>query len=207
MRQFDPNAYPPVIAQWIICRGSDLPPLQWQQRVNRLGAQQLCKIKPGQLLGDSEPSPGNSGSNILAGMLLWNGLVTVTEAICRQLQDTEAKYWQALAVRHQARPEDAKALLQQVGQHTIHSELAQQSAEIIGLGTESSLGRFGNIIKQQGTWEPHAFVDLYESARLEQTPKATETVVCQIQRVEFYLLLEHCMSLVNCQPAGAAGTA
>ncbi len=84
MRNFDPNNYPPLIGRWIMCKGSDLPPLQWTQRANRLGAQQLCKLKPAQLLEDSKLTDVQAGSCILAGMMLWNGLVNVAEALCRQ---------------------------------------------------------------------------------------------------------------------------
>jgi len=203
MRNFDPNNYPPLIGRWIMCKGSELPPLQWTQRANRLGAQQLCKLKPAQLLEDSKLTDVQTGSCILAGMMLWNGLVNVAEALCQQLEGTEARYWQAMAVRHRARPAEAKQLCQQVKQHPIHAPLAAESLEIIGLGTESTLGRFGQILKQQGDWEPHAFVDLYESARLKETPAATEKVVRELQRLEFFLLLDHCITPANGKPDAA----
>jgi len=203
MQNFDPNTYPPLIGRWIMCKGSELPPLQWTQRANRLGAQQLCKLKPAELLEDGKVTDVQAGSCILAGMMLWNGLVNVAEALCRQLDGPEAWYWQGIATRHQARPAEAKQLFQQVKQHPIHAQLAAESLEIIGLGTESTLGRFGQILKQQGDWEPHAFVDLYESARLQETPAATEKVVRELQRIEFFLLLNHCITPANGKPDAA----
>lgn len=57
--------------------------------------------------------------------------------------------------------------------------------------------RFREILKLNGAWQPFAFIDLYEQARVDDTKVTVGEFVRQMHRREFSPLFGHCYNAVT----------
>ena len=104
----------------------------------------------------------------------------------------ESLYLMAIAERQRGNAGQAKRFFQQLEDHEIYARLFECATEIIGSRADASLGRFGEILKFNGAWEPFAFTDMFEQARTDDTKIAVGEFVRKVQLSEFNLLFAHC---------------
>jgi hypothetical protein len=201
MLGFDPNAFGTAATQLLLSKGSGLPPLQWQTRANRTSKTQLDAM-PTSAMFPGRPIQDAAQANALrAAIYLWHGFLKDCLTLCNSPNCAEHVYWQAICMRHAARPDAAKKLQQRMGVHPVHAALLPVCREQIGLGTDGPVKRFLDTINQVEGFEPYAFTDLYELVRLGKTCEATEKLVRSLQSAEFGFLLKHCHEQAFAAPA------
>jgi hypothetical protein len=202
MLGFDINSLGAPIAQLVLSKGLGLPPLQWQQRANKLNKKQLDEVPTQALFPGRTIQQTAESAAVRAGLYLWHGFLKDCLAICATPGCIDHLYWQGICCRHAAQPDAAKKIFQRVERHPVYAQLLPHCRELIGLGTDRPLKRFLDTINQVDGFEPYAFIDLYEMARLGNTCEATHKLICSIQAVEFGLLLKHCHDQACLAPAG-----
>lgn len=201
---FDTSAFGNVISQWLLCKGSAIPPLQWQVRANKMIKQQLDAIPTAGFLGSNPIKNAEAAEAVRGGIYFWNGFLKECVQICNVPNCPEHLYWQALCFRHVGQPDAAKKLFQKIQGHPIQIKLLSKCREVIGHCADKPIRRFLDTINQVECFEAFAFIDLYEMARLGKANEVANKIVCSIQSSEFGLLLAHCYKQACPSMAAAA---
>lgn len=140
------------------------------------------------------------GGAVRAALYLWNGWFAECAMYAQAAPEKEQLYLSALCERQLGHTNECKAILQQLEDHPVFGLLSEYSLEIIGLGSDPPLKRFKGVLELGGTWEPFAFVDLYEQARMDKLCHPTKRIVCSMQCREFELLFAHCYEAATGRP-------
>jgi len=200
MIALDVSCLAPDVANVLMLRGAELPPLQWHDKPNRAAKQMLLGIKTDAALLRQNPLANDAmGRAVRAALYLWNGWLEDCMACAQEAPSTEQYYFSALCERHSGRPNDCKTVMQQVDVHPIYAPLCAYAVEKMGLATDPPLKRIKGLLELGETWEPFAFVDLYEQARAGKLCSPTEQIVRSLQCREFELLFAHCYEVATGQ--------
>lgn len=186
---------PPEVSAILLARGTALPPLRWPSIANRAAKRALDALEDARLLGSRAVLNDGMGSTIRAMLFLWNGWAGDCAMCAQSAPASEKAYIAGLCERHLAHPDNAKRCFQQLATHPIFGTLG---SIVSGFSSaDLSVRRFIDIVKQGGTWEPFAFIDLVEQAAAGAISNTGVEQVCQIQCHEFAVLLSHCFQLAT----------
>ena len=181
----------PEIAALIMGRGSGMPPLCWHHRPIPLAKQTLDAIEDVKLFGGSAPADEAMAAGVRALLYLWNGFSADAGMHAQGAAEAEGHFIAGICERQNGQADQAKASFQQLDGHPVFEPLAAFVPEVITVGADAQLRRFGDIVKLGQTWEPFAYVDLHGLAEAGKLSRAAEEAVCTLQRREFELLFIH----------------
>ncbi len=186
------SALAPEVAKLLMLRGSGLPPLQWSDHPNRTAKRTLDGANEAAVLARDALADKQMAVAVRALLYLWNGWVAECAMCAQATPDKEQLYLAGICERQLGHAEAAKRHFQQCDGHSIYEPLAAYASKMIQPNAEPALKRFKEILELNSSWEPFAFVDLYEQTRAGRLSPAVEQAVCRLQCREFELLLAHC---------------
>jgi hypothetical protein len=114
---------------------------------------------------------------VRAGLYLHFGFWKEAHELVDDLETPDGMYWHAIVHRQEPDPANAGYWFRRVGQHPLFPALRARAVEI---GVEVG-----------DRWDPIAFVDYYERARVKPGSDA-ERKARDVQRAEWELLFDHC---------------
>ncbi len=182
----------PEISKLLLARGTALPAVQWQHNRSSTAKKTLDAMDDAQLFVPTSLKNPSMGAAIRALLYLWNGWMDESAMYAQGARPKESLFILALSERHRGRAHEAKAFFRQLDDHSIYPRLAQAATELIGSSPDGALNRFREIVNLNGAWEPYAFIDIYEQARVDDTKITVGEFVREMQRQEFTLLFGHC---------------
>ncbi|MCH7813750.1 MAG: hypothetical protein IID40_06980 [Planctomycetes bacterium] len=181
----------PEIAALIMGRGSGLPSLSWHQRPIPLAKQTLDTIEDVKLFGGNTPDDEAMAAGVRALLYLWNGFSADAGMHAQGAAQAEGHFIAGICERQYGQATQAKAAFRLLAGHPIFKPLGAFVLQVVNVGADAQLRRFGDLVKLGQTWEPFAFVDLHMLAEAGKFTRAAEEAVCTLQRREFELLFIH----------------
>lgn len=193
MIELNVSRLPGEIANVLLMCGWSVTPLKWLDKPNRTAKKILDRESEDTVLFKTENLPDESMCAAVRAMLyLLSGWRGECDMYAQASPEKERAYLAALSFRQAGEPHKAKEVLQQFETHPIYPSLAAFAIKAIGPGADRTLMRFKQIIELGEAWEPFAFVDLYEQARVGKLSSPPITTIREIQCREFELLFTHC---------------
>ena len=180
------------ISTLLMARGTALPPVLWNEGANSIAKKTLDTMDDPQLFAPAELKNELMGSAVRSLLYLWNGWPNECNMYAQAAPPKESLYLIAVSERQRGNAGQAKSFFRQLEDHAIYVKLFECAIEIIGSSADASLGRFGEILKFHGAWEPFAFTDLFEQARADDTKIVAGEFIRKMQQSEFNLLFAHC---------------
>jgi len=124
----------------------------------------------------------------LAALWLYHDFLDESHTLSQEIETPSGSYWHGIMHRREPDSSNAKYWFRRVRQHEIYPALAADARRLAV--EEPTLDRTAEFLRDQQDWDPYAFIDLCESARLGRSPAIN---LCQaIQEREWQLLLTHC---------------
>ena len=182
----------PEISKLLLARGTALPAVQWLHNPSSTAKKTLDAMDDAQLFAPTSLKNESMSAAVRALLYLWNGWIDESAMYAQGARPKESLFILALSERHRGRADEAKAFFRQLNDHSIYPRLAQAATELIGSSPDGALNRFREIVNLNGAWEPYAFIDIYEQARVDETKVTVGEFVREMQRQEFALLFGHC---------------
>ena len=172
--QFDPQAYGEEVSAILALDGNGerLMPLA-KGHCSSDGALRLLAGSTAARLFPRARAPEAA----LSGLYLYFSCLDEAHSLAQDIDTPEGSFWHAIMHRQEPDPGNAAFWFRTVGAHPIFPALHEAAA---GIGVE-----FG------GLWDPFAFIDLCERARL-QPGSDEERRALEVQRVEWQLLFDFC---------------
>jgi len=176
---FDPTAYGPEVARILALDGNGqrCAPLVCGPCRSPEARRALTALKPAVVFpGLREPEAP------MAGLWLYFSCFEEAHNLIDNPKTTEGEYWHAVLHRQEPDAGNAAYWFRRVGHHAIFPALATEAKEI--------LKRHPDAEFRTGRWDPFAFVDFCERARM-QPGTTQEQAAMQIQRAEWQLLFDY----------------
>ena len=193
MIDLDTSRLPSDLATTLLLRGSQLPPLEWHVNPFRDAKSVLDTLADDKkLLGGCPLADEPMASAVRSLLYFWNGWPAECGMYAQAAPKKERLYVAALCERQAGNPADAKTRVQELNGHPIYGALAKYGLSAICTRVAAPLKRLRGMIELADEWEPYAFIDVYEQARLDKLDHAGEQIVRSIQCREFELLFVHC---------------
>ncbi len=192
MINMDLSKLAPEISALLIQRGSGVPALIWHDRQVALAKETLDQIDDAALFGGNALADDGLAAAVRSLLYLWNGWLDDSRMYAQAAGELERHYIAGFCDRQMGNGPQAKHAFQQFEDHPIYAALAAYMIEAVGAGSDVHLRRVADIVNFGQTWEPFAFIDLFEQGRVGKLCRAAEEVVCSIQCREFELLFDHC---------------
>lgn len=203
MFSFDTSKLASDIVNVLLLRGSQMPPLQWHVHAGKAAKQILDSKDDDAALFRGLPIVEESMAAAVRAMLyLWSGWPADCKMYAQAAPQQIQMFLEAFCERQAGHPAEAKELLTQVGEFDTYAQLAAHALETIGPGSDKSLTRFKGTLELCEMWEPHAFVDLFEQARLGALCHPAERMIRNLQCKEFELLFVYCYEKATGRPIG-----
>lgn len=201
----------PAVANVLMLSGAVPAPLAWHLRPNKAGKEILDQNQSDRELLQCPSIADESFSAAVRSLLyLWIGWPGEAGMYAQGAHDAERLYIEAIRSRQAGEVNPSKAFFRELGDYALFAPLGKDAIESIGSDLDRSLGRFKGIVKMGETWEPYAFADLFEQARLGQLGHPAERAVRALQHHEFDLLFVRCYEgaigrpMEACTPSSAA---
>ncbi len=182
----------PEISTLLLARGTALPAVQWQHNRSSTAKKTLDAMDDAQLFAPTNLKNESMSAAVRALLYLWNGWIDESAMYAQGARPKESLFILAISERHRGRADGAKAFFRQLNDHSIYPSLVQIAKQLIGSSPDDALKRFREILDHNGAWEPYAFIDVYEQARVDETKITVGEFVREMQRQEFALLFGHC---------------
>lgn len=124
----------------------------------------------------------------LAALWLYHDFLDPSHELSQEIETASGSYWHGIMHRREPDSSNAKYWFRRVRQHEIFPALAAEARQLAA--AEAKLDSAAEFLLSPTEWDPDAFIDLCESARLGRSPS---TELCQqIQEREWQLLFTHC---------------
>jgi hypothetical protein len=120
-----------------------------------------------------------------AGLWLAFNFLDEAHTISQELSTPEGSYWHALMHRREPDHANAAYWFRRVGTHPVYTPLRAAAADLA-----VSVPPQAAFLARQEPWDPFAFNHLCEMSHPETA--ACHDLCCQVQRVEWELLFNHC---------------
>ncbi len=182
----------PEISKLLLVRGTALPAVQWQHNRSSTAKKTLDAMDDAQLFAPTSLKNESMSAAVRALLYLWNGWIDESAMYAQGARPKESLFILAIGERHRGRTHEAKAFFRQLNDHSIYPCLAKTATQLIGSSPDDALKRFRDILNHNGAWEPYAFIDVYEQARVDETKITLGEFVREMQRQEFAFLFAHC---------------
>ena len=190
MIELEVGQLPEHLATVLMLRGGGVPRLTWATGPCQAAKELLERVDSDRdLLGTSRLIDEGAASTVRALMFLWSGWLADAEMCAQVAPEQERLMLTSLCRRHDGKPDDAKIILQQIGDHPVFADLAAYAAKAIEDQAAPLLLRLRGMVEMTDVWEPFTFVDVLERARAGKLDTAGEMTVRCIQCREFELLL------------------
>jgi hypothetical protein len=177
---FDPKKYGPEVARILAMdqNGQRCAGLVCGPCTSEAARLAVAARKPAELF----PSVRDSAA-AMAGLWLYFSCFEEAHQLIDDPKTHEGEFWHAILHRQEPDPGNAAYWFRRVGQHAVYPELAAASKEI--------LREYSDAEFRVGHWDPFAFVQFCERARL-QPGSTQERAAMAIQRAEWQLLFDYC---------------
>ena len=174
--QFDPSTYGDEVSSILALdgNGARLMPLALGRCSSESALDRLRNAQATILFPNSRAPEA-----ALAGLYLYFSCIDQAHEIAQDISTAEGSFWHAIVHRQEPDPGNSRYWFRNVGIHPIFAALRQAAA---GIGVD-----FGP------RWDPFAFIDLCETARL-QPGSPEEQRALEVQRAEWQLLFDYCAS-------------
>jgi len=182
--QFDANAYGPLFAQLLAEeRENPLGP----GKPNAIARPLLESMTLERAFAPHPIGDRNMAQACLAGLWLYHDFLEESHAISQQIRTATGSFWHGLMHRREPDSWNSKYWFERVGQHPVFPTLCNSARELADNDAPLPETRF---LVEQNRWNPFAFIDLCEAARLGKT--SAESLCRRIQLKEWRLLFDFC---------------
>ena len=178
--KFEPAQYGPEVARVLALDGNGerLFPLAGGECSSQEARVLLKSAQPAELFpGVKEPAAP------MAGLWLYFSCFEEAHELAQSCSTTECALWHAILHRQEPDAGNAAYWFRHAGTHPIFSKLAIETVKI--------LQRFPVAEFRTGRWDPFAFIQFCDRARL-QPGSVQESAAREIQRAEWQLLFDYC---------------
>jgi ribosomal protein S27E len=189
MVDLDLSRLAPQFVTLLNMRGNLVPALRWSDDAHPEAKTRLDGIADVELFDPHEARDRKMFAAGRALLYLWNGHLDQAIKCAQGAPNKAQNYIQGLALRHQGKPDKAKACFQQIDNYGTYLGLAKAAQEMLQQAQHPLLKRFEGLLAQLNTWEPFAFIDLCVAAAAGQLDRPSELIIRKIQTEEFNLLL------------------
>ncbi|UCG17539.1 MAG: hypothetical protein JSV19_05800 [Phycisphaerales bacterium] len=176
-------------------RSAKVPPLRWQLRPSETAKNTLDEIDDAKLFGRAKLADTAMGAATRAMLYMWNGWLHECVAAAEPARERERWYLAGLCQRHLGQLAQAKSSFQAMEGHPIFEEMAKYAVDAIstaGASNNKTIARFKQIMEFDCAWEPIAFLDLYELARIDKLDRVGQELVRTLQCREWEILFTYC---------------
>jgi hypothetical protein len=139
-------------------------------------------------LFDRISPPAARRSLLRALVLLWHDHFDPAHEIVQDGEDADSAWLHAILHRREPDYSNAKYWFRRVREHPGHGALAARVLALLGARGEAGLAA---QLVPQGRWDPFAFVDACGVAAGHSARDTRTKLLCEIQGIEFEVLLEH----------------
>lgn len=119
-----------------------------------------------------------------SGLWLYFSCLDESHALSQDIATAEGSFWHGVMHRQEPDPGNSSYWFRRVGEHPVFPALAQAAAAL-------AAAKPGAGFRTGAAWDPFAFIDFVERARLE-TGSEAERLAIKIQRAEWQLLFAWC---------------
>lgn len=123
----------------------------------------------------------------LAAIWLYHDFFDESHRISQNIATASGSYWHGILHRREPDAWNSKYWFKRVGGHPVFPELVAAARELTQAEPPS---RETEFLLRQTRWDPFAFIDLCETARLGHTP--AEPLCRRIQLAEWRILFDYC---------------
>lgn len=159
--------------------GPGRPVLTMKSELDQLDAESICAPH-----SVADPTMADC---CLAGLWLYYDFLDPSHRISQNIGTDSGSYWHAILHRREPDSWNSKYWFRRVGAHPVFPELCRHAQRAAAEQPDLPETRF---LKSQPRWDPFAFVDLCEEARLGRV--AADDLCRRIQRAEWQLLFGYC---------------
>lgn len=188
----DTAGLPARLVSVLMARGAQTPQLTWATAPNRHAktvldeAPEDTNLLEREKLGDEAMAAG-----VRALLYLWSGWPSEAAMHASLAPEAEGLYVQAIGQRQAGDVPGSKELFQKLDGHAVFPELAEYAQDAISAAVSGPLKRLRETIVFAEGWEPYAFADTYDQARIGKLDLTSEQIVRNLQCYEFELLFAH----------------
>jgi len=134
---------------------------------------------------------------IRALILLWHDHLDVAHTLAQNVDTTDGAYVHAIMHRREPDYGNAAYWFRRVGRHAVFPELARRVSELLKLKRNDPLQ---DRLVPKAEWDPFAFVEICKQAASGSVPTGDQTLLREIQRVEFEVLLDYLVRTLSSVP-------
>lgn len=192
MPDFDLSKVSVEIAKLLMSRGTGIPSLQYGSQQNLMAKKSLDAMDNPRLFGDVGIRDPRQATAVRALLYLYTGWAEGAIECAAPAGGFEQAFISAIAERHLAHTDAAKKWLQKTEADLFFASIYERAQQMLRSEADSQVKRFRDILEMNKSWEPFAFVDLFEQARNGKLSPVGEQAVCKLQDIEFELILSHC---------------
>ncbi len=143
------------------------------------------------LFGTKRVVDEQMGKACIAGLWLWHNFLDESHSISQEIGTSTGSFWHGIMHRREPDPSNAKYWFRKVGQHPVFSPLQEHAAELASTKSQKpGWDDAASFLPTQAEWDPFAWIDLCEQARLGNNGC---TALClKVQQLEWQLLFDSC---------------
>lgn len=131
------------------------------------------------------------GKACLAGLWLLHNFLDESHTISQEIGSQTGSFWHGIMHRREPDPSNAKYWFRKVGEHPIFAPLQESAAQLAGeKRQEPDWDDAASFLVTQAEWDPFAWIDLCEQARVGQN--GCKALCLEVQQLEWQLLFEFC---------------
>lgn len=130
---------------------------------------------------------GDMAQCCFAAVWLYHDFLDESHRISQNVPTSSGSYWHGILHRREPDAWNSKYWFKRVGSHPVFPDITEAAPELAQAEPPS---REIEFLLRQSTWDPFAFIDLCETARLGHTP--AESLCRHIQLAEWRILFDYC---------------
>jgi hypothetical protein len=177
---FDPNSYGTEVARILALDGDGRRPMPLA--ISGQGSSKARAALNGKR-GRDLFADGRAPDAALSGLWLYFSFFVEAHEIAQDIETPDGSYWHAILHRQEPDAANSRYWFRRVGRHPIFPALCDE-AETILSGNQAKFA-------PPAQWDPFAFIDFCECARL-RPGSPDEEAARAIQLAEWQLLFNHC---------------